>query len=243
MIENSQPDGGYLLHVDGLHIPFRIEFRERKKLAISVCPDMRLEVLAPEGTTSEMVIPKVSKRAGWIAKQWRYFEQFLPRHPGPRYVSGEMHLYLGRQYRLKVCEGSEESVKLVGRFFQVSVGDRADSPRIEQLLDGWYREHAGRVFRHRMRVCLEQCPSLKLTHEPRLTIRCMTLRWGSCTKSGSILLNLDLVKVPIHCIDYVLVHELCHLQIHNHSPAFYRLLGRCMPDWEKRKRRLETIVL
>jgi hypothetical protein len=47
------------------------------------------------------------------------------------------------------------------------------------------------------------------------------------------------VKVPTHCIDYVLVHELCHLQIHNHRPAFYRLLSRCMPDWALRKRRLE----
>ena len=71
----------------------------------------------------------------------------------------------------------------------------------------------------------------------------MSQRWGSCTKAGNILLNLDLVKVPIHSIDYVLVHELCHLQIHNHSPAFYRLLSRCMPDWERRKLRIDSLCL
>lgn len=239
MIEISQPDGGYVLSFGGRCFPFCIEYRQRKSLTITVHPDLRLEVVAPEGTPSEQVLPHVEKRATWILRQWRYFEQFLPRHPGPRFVSGETHLYLGRQYRLKVQEGSPESVKLIGGFLHLWTKDRNNASRIEQLLDRWYREHAERVFHHRLRLCLDQCPSLKLPHEPTLTIRRMTHRWGSCTKAGKVLLNLDLVKAPIHCVDYVLVHELCHLQIHNHSPAFYQLLSRCLPDWERRKRRLE----
>lgn len=240
MIENSQPDGNNVLSVDGKRIPFRVEYRKRKRLAITVHPNLRLEVVAPEGSTSDQILPRVDKRASWILRQWRYFEQFLPAHPGSRYVSGETHMYLGRQYRLKVAEGTPEKVKLLGRFLHVWTSEHNHGERIKLLLEGWYREHAERVLRHRVRLCLEQRPLLRRVDEPRLTIRKMTHRWGSCTKARNVLLNLDLIKAPIHCIDYVLVHELCHLQIHDHSPAFYRLLSRCMPDWQQRKARLDS---
>lgn len=239
MIENGQVDGSYLLCYGGSRIPFRVEYRKRKKLAITVHPDMRLEVAAPEGSVKEQVLQRVEKRARWIFRQWRYFEQFQPRLPDRRYVSGETHLYLGRQYRLKVFEGSPEAVKLVGKFLRVWTKNREDTDRIRSLLDRWYWEHAERLLTHRVQVCLEQHPSLRLPDEPNVAIRTMTRRWGSCSRTGTILLNVSLVKVPVHCVDYVIVHELCHLHIHNHSPGFYRLLSRCLPDWERRKQRLE----
>lgn len=240
MIENSQPDGGFVLCYRAQRIPFRIEHRKRKKLAISVHPDMRLEVVAPEGSPTEQVLERVEKRASWILRQRRYFERFQPTHPGPRYVSGETHLYLGRQYRLKVREGTPETVKLVGRFLHVRTKDYDDRDRIKALLEDWYRDHAERIMLHRLQVCLENAPSLKRPQQPRLMIRKMSHRWGSCTKAGNVLLNVGLIRAPIHCVDYVIVHELCHLLVHSHSPQFYRLLSRCMPDWERRKARLEA---
>ena len=243
MIEHGQPEGGYILSVGERQVPFRIDYRDRKSLLITVHPNLRLEVVAPKGSTQEQVLPRVQKRASWILRQLRYFEQYQPAQPSPRFVSGETILYLGRQYRLKVQQSSADSVKLIGRYLHVWTSERADSGRIQLQVEHWYREHADRIFANRIRLCLEKCVSLKLAEQPQLSIRKLTHRWGSCTKSGRVILNLDLIKAPIHCIDYVIVHELCHRQIHNHSSLFYRLLGRCMPDWEARKSRLESFVV
>ncbi|MCA9129336.1 MAG: M48 family metallopeptidase [Planctomycetales bacterium] len=240
MIENSQPDGGYLLRHGSLSIPFQIEFGARSRLTIHVHPEMRLQVLAPAGKSKDAVLERVESKSAWIAKQWRFFEQYQPAQPKPQYINGETHRYLGRQYRLKVRKADKTSVKLAGKFLHVSQPDTSDRNVTEQLVSQWYRLHAESTFARRTANCVEKCKSLKLTALPKISVRQMSRRWGSCTKAGNITLNLDLIRVPIHCIDYVIIHELCHLKIHDHSPSFYRTLTRILPDWESRKERLES---
>jgi predicted metal-dependent hydrolase len=226
----------------GESITYQVQFRARQTLTIEVHPDQRVMVVAPLEASLAEVVVRVERRAGWIAKQRRYFDRFHPLPPHPEYVSGETHRYLGRQYRLKVVPDRQESVKLVGRFLHISVQPDGGPGRVEHLLTRWYRIRARDVFSRRLLVCLQSARSLGL-ELPTITVRKMVRRWGSCTGTGRILLNLDLVKAPITCIDYVIMHELCHLRVHDHSTAFYRLLTRCMPDWEDRKRRLESIVV
>jgi predicted metal-dependent hydrolase len=240
MIENRQSDGGFLLSYGGLQLSFEIEYRERKKLAITVHPDQRLEIVAPVGAGIDQILKRIERRQSWILKQWRYFEQFKPTQPIPNYVSGETCLYLGRQYRLKVQKGEAEAVKLMDKNLHVYTRFPTDRNRKHLMIEEWYRTHAANLFVTLLARWLEKSPSLRTEEAPKVTIRKMTNRWGSCTKAGNILLNPELVKTPIHCIDYVIVHELCHRLVHNHSPAFYRLLTRCLPDWEKRKARLEA---
>lgn len=243
MIQNGQPDGGYLLKYGGYEIPFHVNQTERSKLTINVHPEMRVEVLAPSNKPLDTILNKVNRRAGWIVKQWRFFEQFQPTQPERRFVSGETHVYLGRQYRLKLIKASIADVKLVGRFFTVHCPAPGDSSAISELLQDWYFRHAVGLFTTRVNFWRTECRALSLPKTPTLSVRRMTRRWGSCSRKGTITLNLDLVKVPLHCIDYVVVHELCHLKIHNHSDAFYRLLSRCLPDWERRKARLERLAV
>ena len=223
-------------------IPFTLEYRERGRLAISVHPDRSVSVVAPSGRTLEEVLDCVQRRAAWIVKQRSHFDQFHPLTPPRRYVAGETHLYLGRQYRLKLVEDATTRVKLKGRFLRVHLPDRQDTKRIERLLDVWYRDHAQPIFSRRLDGCLHSARSLDVSR-PAVVIRKMSKRWGSCTKAGHILLNTELVKTPLYCIEYVIMHELCHLKVHDHSPEFCRLLTRCMPDWEQRKRRLDSFVL
>jgi predicted metal-dependent hydrolase len=230
------------LEYAGKHISVSLEFKERKRLSISVHPDGSVTAIAPVARSLADVIAHLHRRRSWIARQCRHFEKYQPLPEDKRYVSGETHLYLGRQYRLRVHRSNDVAVKLVGRFLNVYTPTPQDRQAVATALDAWYQAHAEPIFHDRMERCLEAAASLRLT-DVQFKIRPMKTRWGSCSKAGKITLNIDLIKMPLHCIEYVIMHELCHLRVHDHSPAFYRLLSRCMPDWERRKQRLDLAVI
>jgi predicted metal-dependent hydrolase len=215
---------------------------ERKRLSIRVQPDQSITARAPLAYSYEEIQSKLQKRAGWIEQQLDYFEPYQPIQPERQYISGETHYYLGRQYRLKVSEGSQESVKLIGQFFQVATPDAQNHERVKGLMQVWTRQHAITLIQRRAALYLERVQRSG-AKEPVFQFRRMEKRWGSCTPKGVITFNTELVKAPIHCIDYVVLHELCHLVEEGHTPRFYRLLERLMPDWKKRKERLEKVVL
>ena len=182
------------------------------------------------------------KKAAWIAGKLDGLERYHPLPAPKKYISGETLVYLGRQYRLKVELGSKQPVKLIGRFLKVWVEDKKDTRRVKNAVDAWYRKRAHETLGR----YTEKCHAIASRHgvaKPLLTIRNMRRRWGSCSPQGRITLNVNLVKTPVHCIEYVIMHELCHLKYHNHSKAFYSLLTRCQPDWRKRKEMLDKAVL
>ena len=224
-------------------IEYDLTFSPRKTLAIDVYPDLRVIVKAPEGTELTEVEVKVRKRAPWILRQQRQFERYLPKLPPRQYVSGETHRYLGRQYRLKVIENdTAEWVKLTRGYFYIDVTDKRDTRRVQTLLTEWYRRQARRVFRERLDVCFAKVRFLNLNY-PELAIRQMQFRWGSCTPEDKVILNLKLIQVPKTYIDYVVMHELCHLKEHHHGRRFYELLNRVMPDWRERREKLNTFEI
>jgi len=223
-------------------IEYHLIFAQRKTLDISVHPDLSVMVTAPEGAAPTTIEAKVRKRAAWILRQQREFELYLPQTPPRQYMSGETHRYLGRQYRLKVVEDDIETVRLTRGFLWVSTPEKANTERVKKLLSGWYLKQAQRVFHERMKSMLPRFARIDLT-PPAISIQTMTSRWGSCTEDGTITLNLKLMQVPKPYIDYVIVHELCHLVEHNHSRRFYLLLDRMMPDWGDRRKRLNEFEI
>lgn len=223
-------------------IEYALEYRERKTLGISVHPNLSVEVHAPKGTEIEKIREKVRKRAPWIIKQKVYFERFLPHVPAKKYISGESFRYLGRQYRLKLWKSKNERVTLKNGRLNVFVDEPKRKSRVMKLVDAWYRERAKEQFSMRTEKLLSSFNGHRVEPES-IELKVMAKRWGSCTKNGKIMLNPELVKAPASCVEYVLMHELCHLVEHNHSPEYYALLSRMMPDWEERKERLETVEI
>lgn len=222
-------------------LDYTAQYADRATMAITVFPDGAIRVIAPRETSQEEVEKRLRKRARWLIRQLLHFERFRPRAPERRYVGGETHLYLGRQYRLKLHKGAEESVRLKGGFLHVTAPDDRDARTIKLLVDGWYRDK-GRA-RIAKRFGLISSRFVKMGCEPPEPIfRVMPRRWGSWSRSGRITLNPDLVRAPTHCIDYVITHELVHLIHPHHGAAFYEFLEALMPDWRRRKELLEHIL-
>lgn len=212
-----------------------------QRVLIKVHPDCRVRVLAPATASDDDVLAAVKKRARWIAGQLDKFRT-LSAHVTPRqYVSGESHYYLGKQYVLKVLVATDDKpyVKLLRGKLEVSVRQKTPE-KVRALLRDWYKTRAKEVFAKRLDVLLEQ--ALWVSERPPLRIQSMQTQWGSCSPNGRVTLNPHLVKAPRACIDYVILHELCHIAEHNHSDRFYRLLKQVMPDWEQVKGRLDGIA-
>lgn len=239
MIVAGLRPGAFVLCQGEQEIPFTLHLTDRKSLSVEVHPDLSVVARAPRGASLPRILERVNKRRLWIIDQLRFFRDFLPGEAPRRFVSGETHCFRGNQYRLRVRKGPAPSLKLIGKYFEVLSPDPKDWTITRELMQAWFDKHARALFRARLAKVLKSCGHLGFEAPPRLAIRAMAKRWGSCTRSGTITLNTELARVPVPCVDYVLAHELCHLKVHAHTPKFYDLLGRCMPDWETRKARLD----
>lgn len=212
----------------------------RRTLGIEVHPDSRVLVRAPAGCPETLIAERVRKRAAWISRRIAEFQRYRPRTPPRQYLSGESHLYLGRQYRLQLLAGEVAAVKLSRGRMVATLPGAPDPERVKALLHRWYLERARTVFSEVLDTCL---PQFKGIERPRLIVRAMQSRWGSLSRAGTMTLNASLVRAPRPCIEYVVTHELCHLRHRDHDARFFRLLGQVMPDWEHRKQRLEGALL
>jgi predicted metal-dependent hydrolase len=219
-------------------IDFKLEYSNRKSLGITVTSDMCVEVKAPVNTSLEKIKEKLKKKAPWIIKQQGYFLSFHPKTPARKFVGGETHLYLGRQYLLKVSLGKQNGVKYKGGFIEVIAKDKT---KTKELLNAWYKEKAKDKFAEIAEPIIQRFK--KYNVEPNnIYIQIMPTRWGSCTERGKIILNPELIKAPKACIEYVIIHELCHLVHRDHTQKFIDLQTKEMPDWEKWKMKLEKML-
>lgn len=229
----------YSIHFGSKEIKFHLEYSERKSLGITITPDLAVIVRAPEGTSLERVKDKVRKRAPWIIRQESFFLSFHPKTPARKYVGGESHLYLGRQHILKVRKGKKDQVTRKRNTIEVVTTDKN---KVKKLMLQWYRMNAKIKFVEIGEPIIQQFKT-KLKKEPSgIFMQHMPTRWGSCTPNGKIILNPELIKAPKGCIEYVMVHELCHLVHRGHTQKFFDLQSKMMPNWEKWKNKLEKLL-
>lgn len=221
-------------------IDYDLVVMARQSLEIAVHPDQSVVVKAPVNATFEAIEDKIRKKARWIKRQIAYFNQFNPKMPARKYLGGESHLYLGRLYRLKINSADDDHVLLKNGHFQIAARSR-DPDHIQKLMAAWYRKRAKAQLSQVFEECWDAFKRDGVT-KPHLKIQKMKKRWGSLSCRGQLTLNAGLIQTPKECIEYVVMHELCHLIHRHHGAAFYRLLDQIVPDWAARKHKLEMTL-
>ncbi len=221
-----------------MSIAYQIIRRPRRKTAcISVSPDCSVRVLVPSFLSEQKIEELVQRKHGWIIRKINMFREIQQQNRPKQYVSGECFAYLGRNYRLKVVRGdpAENRVRLLnGRFCTAvppGIEQQARDGLIRQQLAAWYREHAAvRLQEKTVRY------AAKMAVVPAsVGVKNYRSRWGSCYTDGRIYYNWRIIAAPHSVVDYVVVHELCHLVHPDHSQRFRHLLATVLPDYPERK--------
>ncbi len=211
------------------------------RIRIHVYPDGSVEIEAPPDRSRDQIQKAAQRRARWVFEHRnaaaRARELSMPRE----YVSGETHFYLGRRHKLIVTTAPRDasSVKLMRGRIEVLV-PVADPAAVRRRLKEWYLLRANDYLSRKLSDWSSRLPWV--LESPGMRLVSMRTQWGSCTPEGVIHLNPALVRAPRHCIEYVVLHELCHLVEHNHSKKFYALLDRHMPQWQKAKSELDGLA-
>ena len=209
--------------------------RRKKTVAVTVEPAGSVVIVAPAHMETDALDAIVTRKAPWIARRLEHVRTQEPPRPPREFVSGESVLYLGRHYRLKVLPGTNGDAKLRGGWLHVPTpAGTGQAAHVRTAVVAWFRRHAAkrlpeRVEAWRARVGVSM---------PQVLIADQLKRWGSCDRTGTIRLNWRIIQAPMALVDYVVVHELVHLQYRGHGRDYWRAVGRVMPDYERRRESL-----
>jgi len=240
--------------------PFTLIRSRRKTVALIVQRDGTLVVRAPLRAPRRQIDELVAQKADWVRQKQAYARAHAPATPH-RFASGERFWFLGKEYLLEVveslttaltgCFAKAQRHRDFKKFFSVSLClcgsnlpaqterfllERKALPRAAEAFTAWYKAQARALIEERVRSFAAR---YGFTYK-QLKITSARTRWGSCSSRGTLSFTWRLVMAPPECIDYVVVHELAHLRVANHSPAFWREVGAILPDFKERRKWLRV---
>ena len=225
------------LNYQSTNISFEVIFRKRKTIQIVIDPPDKITVTAPTIMTKEQVLKFVESKGNWIIKKLKYLETLDYSNINKEFVDGELFLYLGKEYSLQIIEDPKimfSEVKLIDDKLILKVRNN-NSQEIRSILELWYKSKADEVIRSRViyyQKYFDKEPS-------RIKIKEQKRRWGSCTYKDELFFNWRCVMADLEALDYVVVHEMCHMVQKNHSKEYWKVVASVMPDYKVQKKYLK----
>jgi len=211
---------------------YEIKRSKRKTLSIQVFRDQRVQVSAPLRCKNSEIEHFIAKHENWVRNK---LDESLayPGLPASRFVAGGHLWLLGEKHLIEVQEGKPNSVILNENTIMVTQSNSVDEDKTFRLINNWKTDYAVKLFEERLNLWATEFPIQLPMFQFKL--RKMKRQWGNCNNKGIITINSQLIRYPIQCIDYVLVHELTHLKHLNHGRGFYRLMEQVCPNWKHQR--------
>jgi predicted metal-dependent hydrolase len=223
------------IHLSGKEISYTLK-RSGYRRSISLRIDDRgLTVNAPLRASEKWLLSVLQDKADWVVEKLDDWQ--AKKAPPIFWAEGARIPFRGEEFILTLTPRLRGAVpQLLGEILHVPVGMEAEADRIEKAVMLWYRNEALRVFKE----CVEHFAPLLQVSPQEIKLTAARTQWGNCTVHGVVRLNWQLVKMPLHLIDYVVVHELAHLVEMNHSPAFWRVVESACPDYKQCRAELRS---
>ncbi len=217
-------------------IEFSIQYRDRRALSIQIEPPDGIHVISPIGLSEEIIKDKVWEKGSWILKKLKGFADIGYKDQDRKFINGEPFLYLGKNYPLKIIRNKRKIPKVffLNDKFYLEAQDH-DHGKMKIAMEKWYRKEAAKVIEGRIDHF-----SYKVGKAPStFKIKQQKRRWGSCNSRGDIYFNWKIIMAPLGIVDYLIVHELCHLVHSNHSKRFWQKVGSVLGDYKERRKWLK----
>ena len=227
--------------INGKEIRYEFKRSRRRSVTAKIRRDGVIEVKAPLLYRENDMLAFLNQHRRWIFNHYDKLQNI--ENQQKKYVSGEIHYYLGEKYTLQVVKSDKNAVSIEGNSLIICCKniENLESPNyLETLLNNWYRAQTKIVFNELLPPIIEKFKKYDVS-PAKISIRDMRSRWGSCSRRGNISLNLQLIKLNENCIRQVMIHEMCHLVYFNHQAGFYALMEEMMPDWKLWKKELRFI--
>jgi predicted metal-dependent hydrolase len=197
---------------------------KRKTIALIIQPDGTLTVRAPMRMPEARIRDFVESHADWIRRARAKVRKAVPVRP-KSYTEGETFLFLGQAYPLKIVPRQRSRLDFDREAFKLT---KSALPKAEEAFKLWYKKQAAAFLAERVQL---RARSQGFKYK-KIRISSARTRWGSCSSNGTLSFTYRLIMAPLQVVDYVIVHELVHTQIRNHSKTFWRRVGEVMPDYK-----------
>jgi predicted metal-dependent hydrolase len=226
---------------DNHPIAYKIIYSRRLSIGISVGPDSGVIVRAPYRTSLKTIENLVVSKSAWINKHLENYKSAVRIDNHKVYHDGATVLFRGKEFQIRIIESKTNTVNQSDNIIEIGLRNISEKEKAGLLLEKWFRSIAEDIFREKFEEILVRFRNYNFSPS-EFTVRALKRRWGSCSSKGKITISSELIKLDDIYLEYVILHELCHLRHHNHGREFYKLLSEVFPDWKRIRGKLRKFI-